>query len=177
MVHDAKQDEPAIAAYAEAIRLDPSYALALAAQSPALTDYADSYATGSAIRASYESGQADARLAIARAPALADGYVALANVLESESLDFAQAAKEYQRAVSLAPGNAQVAWRLGRDYQAARASCEGTQPLADAAGSYFGIQVCLAITCEKLGRLGLLAAGARRPAPQTAHCALGHFWP
>jgi serine/threonine-protein kinase len=226
MVHDAKDDEAAIAAYAEAIRLDPSYALALAAQSLALTDYADNYATGSAIRASYEGAQADARLAISRAPALADGYVALANVLESESLDFAQAAKEYQRAVSLAPGSAQVAFRYGYfavlmghtddgfaairravqldplnpaahrllsfalrmshryeeaveaaqgslaldahnpgalttlglayyalgDYQGARASCERTQPLPDAAGSYFGIQVCLAISYEKLGR-------------------------
>jgi TolB-like protein/Tfp pilus assembly protein PilF/predicted Ser/Thr protein kinase len=226
MVHDAKDDEAAIAAYAKAIRLDSGYALALAAQSLALTDYADNYATGSAIRESYESAQTDARLAIARAPALADGYVALANVLESESLDFAQAAKEYQRAVALAPGNAQVAFRYGHfavlmghtddgfaatrravqldplnpavhrllsfalrmlhryeeaveaaqgslaldahnpgalttlglayyalgDYQGARASCERTQPLADAAGSYSGIQVCLAIIYEKLGR-------------------------
>jgi serine/threonine-protein kinase len=226
MAHDAKGDEAAIAAYAEAIRLDSGYALALAAQSLALTDYADNYATGSAIRASYESAQADARLAIAQAPTLADGYVALANVLESESLDFAQAAKEYQRALSLATGNAQVGSRFGRfavlmghtdagfaairrateldplnpaayrllsfalrmthryeealeaaqgslaldahnagalttrglayyalgDYQGARASCEGTQPPADASESYFGIQVCLAITYEKLGR-------------------------
>jgi tetratricopeptide (TPR) repeat protein len=226
MVHDAKDDEAAIAAYTEAIRLDPNYALALAAQSLALTDYADYYATGSAIRENYASAQTAARLAIARAPALADGYVALAKVLEGETLDFAQAAKEYERAVSLAPGNAQVAYRYGHfavlmghtddgfaairraaqldplnpvvhrlvsfalrmshryeeaveaargaltldahnpgvlttlglaynalgDYQAARASCERTQPRADAAGSYSGIRVCLAISYEKLGR-------------------------
>jgi len=226
MVHDAQDDEAAIAAYAEAVRLDPSYALALAAQSLALTDYADNYATGSAIRASYESAQDAARLSIARAPALADGYVALANVLESESLDFAQAAKEYQRGVSLAPGDAQVAYRYGYfavlmghtddgfaaihravrldplnpavhrllsfalrmshryeeavaaaqaslaldahnpgalttlglayyalgDYQGARAACERTQPLAGAGKGYFGIQVCLTLSYEKLGR-------------------------
>jgi serine/threonine protein kinase/Tfp pilus assembly protein PilF len=226
MSHDAKDHEAAIAAYAEAIRLDPSYALALAAQSLVLTDYADFYATGSAIHESYERAQTNARLAIARAPALADGYLALARVLESESLDFAQAAKEYQRAMSLAPGNAQVVYEYGRfavlmghtddgfaatrraeqldplnsrahrlvslafrmlhryeeaveaaqaalaldannpgvlttlgmayyalgSYQAARDSCERVRPPAGAAGSYFGIQVCLAISYGKLGQ-------------------------
>jgi TolB-like protein/DNA-binding winged helix-turn-helix (wHTH) protein len=113
MAHDAKDAQAAIAAYAEAIRFDPSYARAYAARSLALTDYADNYATGPAIHASYETAQTDARLAIARAPALADGHLALANVLESESLDFIHAAEEYQRAVSLAPGNAEVARRYG----------------------------------------------------------------
>jgi serine/threonine protein kinase/Tfp pilus assembly protein PilF len=226
MMHDAKDIEATIAAYTEAIRLDPSYALALAARSLALTDYADYYATGPAIRASYESAQTDARRAIARAPALAEGHLALAYVLESESLDFTHAAEEYQRAVSLAPGDAQVARRYGffaaamghadagfaatrravqldplnpaahrllsfvlriarryedaiaaaqgalaldadhpgahadrglayyalGDYQGARASCEATRPRADAAGSNSTVQVCLAITYEKLGR-------------------------
>jgi eukaryotic-like serine/threonine-protein kinase len=226
MVHQATDDEGAIAAYAEAIRLDPRYALARAARSVALTDYAENYATGSAIPASYKSARTDARLAIAGAPALGDGYLALAWLLEGESLDFAHAAEEYQRAVSLAPGNAQVArryahfavlmghteagfaaarravqldplnpamhrllsfiLRLARryeeaieaaqgalaldaddpralttrglayyalgDYQGARASCEGTQPRAEPAGSTFGIQLCLAITYDKLGR-------------------------
>jgi serine/threonine-protein kinase len=226
MVHDAKDDEAAITAYAEAIRLDPSYALARAARSLALTDYADNYAIGSAIHSSYQTAQSDARLAIARAPALANGHLALASVFESESLDFTHAAEEYQRAVSLAPGNAEVARRYGRfavfmghtdagfeaarravqldplnpgmhrllsfvlrmmrhyeeaveaaqgalaldadnpralttrglayyalgDYQRARESCEGTPYRADPAGSTYGIQVCLAITYEKLGR-------------------------
>jgi TolB-like protein/DNA-binding winged helix-turn-helix (wHTH) protein len=113
MAHDAKDAQAAIAAYADAIRFDPNYALAYAARSLALTDYADNYATGPAIHASYETAQTDARLAIARAPALADGHLALANVLESESLDFIHAAEEYQRAVSLAPGSAEVARRYG----------------------------------------------------------------
>jgi TolB-like protein/Tfp pilus assembly protein PilF/predicted Ser/Thr protein kinase len=226
MAHNAKDSAATIAAYAEAIRLDPGYALALAARSLELTDYADNYATGSEIRASYERAQTDARLAIARAPALADGYVARANALASESLDFAQAAKEFQRAVLLSPGNAQVAFRYGQyailmghtddgfaairravrldplnpavhrllsfalrvshsyqeaigaaraalaldadnpgvlttaglnyyavgDYQAARASCERTRPLANPSETFSGIQVCLAITYEKLGR-------------------------
>ena len=226
MVHDARDIEAAIAAYAEAVRLDPNYALARAARSVALNDYADNFATGPAIRASYKSAQTDARLAIARAPALPDGYVALANVLVSESFDFTHAAEQYERAVSLAPGNAQAARRYGNfavlmghtdaglaatrravqldplnpavhrllsfalrmarryqeaieaaqgalaldadnpgvlttlgmayyalgDYESARAACDGTRPRANPAGSYYGIQVCLAITYEKLGR-------------------------
>jgi tetratricopeptide (TPR) repeat protein len=226
MVHDARDDESAIAAYAEAIRLDPGYSLALAAQSLALTDYADFYATGTAIRDSYDRAQTDAQLAISRAPALAEGYLAHARVLESESLDFSQAAGEYQHAVSLAPGNAQVAYEYGRfavlmghtedgsaaihraalldplnprahrlaslasrmshryeeavsaaqralaldahnpgvlttlgmayyalgDYQGARATCERTQLPASAVVSYFGIQLCLALSYDKLGR-------------------------
>ena len=65
MAHDAKDAQAAIAAYAEAIRFDPGYALAYAARSLALTDYADYYASGPAILASYETAQTDARLAIA----------------------------------------------------------------------------------------------------------------
>lgn len=113
LAHDAHDNQAAIAAYSEAIGLDPSYAIALAARSLALTDYADNYATGSAIAESYQRAQNDARLAIARAPALADGHVALANVLESDSLDFTEAATEYKRAVVLAPGSAQAAYRYG----------------------------------------------------------------
>jgi len=114
MAHNARESAAAIAAYTEAIRLDPGYALALAARSLELTDYGDNYARGSEIRVSYDAAQTDARLAIARAPALADGYVARANALASESLDFEQAAKEFQHAVLLAPGNAQVAFRYGQ---------------------------------------------------------------
>jgi serine/threonine protein kinase/Tfp pilus assembly protein PilF len=113
MVHDAQDEEAAIAAYAEAIRLDPNYAIARAARSLALTDYANNYATGAAISASYETAKSDAQLAVARTPALADGYMALANVLESESLDLTHAAEHYERAVSLAPGSAEVARRYG----------------------------------------------------------------
>jgi tetratricopeptide (TPR) repeat protein len=113
MVHNAQDEEAAIAVYAEAIGLDPNYAIARAARSLALSDYANNYATGAAISASYKTAKSDAELAIARTPALADGYMALATVLESESLDLAHAAEHLERAMSLAPGSAEVARRYG----------------------------------------------------------------
>lgn len=226
MVHDAGDVEAAIAAYTEAVHLDPDYVLARAARSIALIEYAGNYATGPAVHSSYQTAQSDAQAAIARAPALADGYLALASVQESESLDFARAAELYARAMSLAPGSAEVARRYGHfavlmghndaglaairhavqldplnptahrllslalrmarryeeaieagrgalaldatnpgvlttiglayyalgDYQRARDTCEGARPPAHPAGSYHGIQVCLAIADEKLGR-------------------------
>jgi TolB-like protein/Tfp pilus assembly protein PilF len=113
MVHNAQDEEAAIAVYAEAIGLDPNYAIARAARSLALTDYANNYATGATISASYETAKSDAQLAIARAPALGDGYLALASLLESESLDLTHAAEHFERARALAPGSAEVARRYG----------------------------------------------------------------
>jgi tetratricopeptide (TPR) repeat protein len=64
---DPARDLPtAIAEYAEAIRLDPDYALAFAGQSQALSGYAGELATGAAIRRGFEKAEADARRAIAR---------------------------------------------------------------------------------------------------------------
>ena len=86
--HDAAKDiPPAIAAYTEAIRLDPNFALAFAGRSVALTTYAAEVVTAAAIREGYEAvregyekAESDARRAIALAPELAQAHVALASV-------------------------------------------------------------------------------------------------
>jgi TolB-like protein/DNA-binding winged helix-turn-helix (wHTH) protein/Tfp pilus assembly protein PilF len=104
--------QTAIAAYTEAIRLDPNYALAFAGRASALTEYAG-FATGAAIGDSLERAQADAREALYLAPELAEGQLALARYF-SNSLDFARAGEAFQRALSLAPGNAQVLGSSGR---------------------------------------------------------------
>jgi TolB-like protein/DNA-binding winged helix-turn-helix (wHTH) protein/Flp pilus assembly protein TadD len=104
--------QSAIAAYTEAIRLDPSYALAFAGRASALTEYAG-FATGAAIGDSLERAQADAREALYLAPELAEGHLALARYF-SGSLDFSRAGEAFQRALSLAPGNAQVLASSGR---------------------------------------------------------------
>jgi TolB-like protein/Flp pilus assembly protein TadD len=106
--------QSSIEAYTEAIRLDPNYALAFAARSRVLSAYAADSATGAAIREGYDKARADARQAIALAPELAEGYSALANLLERASLDFAQANEAYEHALTLAPGNAEVLDSYGR---------------------------------------------------------------
>jgi TolB-like protein/cytochrome c-type biogenesis protein CcmH/NrfG len=112
--HDGNDLQTAIAAYAAAIRLDPSYALAFAGRSSAYTGYAIQFATGAAIREGFEKAQADARKAIGLAPELAEGHLALGLFLQLGSLDFAQANRSFEHALALAPGNAQVLRESGR---------------------------------------------------------------
>ena len=104
---DAKDLPAAIAAYTEAIRLDPHYALAFAARSIALSTAAAEAETAAAVREGYDKAQADARQALVLAPDLAQAHLALAFVSEG-TLDFTQASEEYERALALAPGNAEV---------------------------------------------------------------------
>jgi tetratricopeptide (TPR) repeat protein len=59
----------------------------------------------------FNKAKADAYKAISLAPDLAEGHLALADVL-AILLDFTRATEEYEHAVALAPGNAQVL----RDY-------------------------------------------------------------
>jgi len=106
-IHEAKDLPTAIAAYTEAIRLDPRYALAFAGRAIAIADYAALAATGAETREGFEKAQADARQAIGLAPDLAEAHLASGFVSEY-ALDFTQATDAYQRALALAPGNAVV---------------------------------------------------------------------
>jgi TolB-like protein/Tfp pilus assembly protein PilF len=118
--HENKDRLLAIAAYTEAIGLDRNYALAFANRSIALSGYA-AQASGPVVRESFDKAQSDARTAIALAPDLAEGHLALADYLENGALDFTRANEESERALALAPGNALVlriygisAVRIGR---------------------------------------------------------------
>jgi TolB-like protein/Tfp pilus assembly protein PilF len=104
---DTKHLPAAIAAYTEAIRLDPHYALAFAARSIALATVAEVAETVAAVREGFDKAQADARQALILAPDLAQAHLALAVVLET-TLDFTHANEAYERALALAPGNAEV---------------------------------------------------------------------
>jgi TolB-like protein/Tfp pilus assembly protein PilF len=101
-----KDLKAAIATYAEATRLDPNYALAFATRSLTLSNYATTSSEG--VRESFDQAQQDALKAIALAPDLAVGHVALAVYFELGALDFARATNEYERALSLAPGDVLV---------------------------------------------------------------------
>jgi TolB-like protein/tetratricopeptide (TPR) repeat protein len=106
--HELENLPAAIAAYTEAIRLDPHYALAIAGRSIVLSYGAAEAANPVATREGFDKAQADAEKAIALAPDLAQAHLALATVLELGTLDFTRASEEYERALALAPGNAQV---------------------------------------------------------------------
>jgi TolB-like protein/tetratricopeptide (TPR) repeat protein len=103
--HDANDLPIAIAAYTEAIHLDPHYALAFAARSTSFLGVASE--GGEAEAENFERARADARQAVALAPDLAQAHLALGGVSEA-TLNFTQASESYGRALALAPGNAQV---------------------------------------------------------------------
>ncbi len=106
--HEVEGLPAAIAAYTEAIRLDPNYALAFASRSIAFSYGAAEAATPAAAREGFDKARTDAQRAVALTPDLAQAHLALATVLELGALDFTRASEEYERALALAPGNAQV---------------------------------------------------------------------
>jgi eukaryotic-like serine/threonine-protein kinase len=116
-LRDTKDLPAAIAAYTEAIRLDPYYALAFAGRSIALSIAASEAETAAAARDGFGKAQADAREALALAPDLAQAHLAL-GLVSVGTLDFTQAREAYERALALAPGNADILRRSG--YFAAR---------------------------------------------------------
>jgi TolB-like protein len=71
--------QSAIDAYTGAIRADPNYALAYAGRSLAFADFARALVSGPDAGDYLNKAQRDARKAIALAPDLADGHLALAN--------------------------------------------------------------------------------------------------
>jgi serine/threonine-protein kinase len=113
-VRNAKESQGVLAGFTEAIRLDPDYAVSYADRSIALVAFATQWAvTASAVRIALDKALADARKAVALAPNLGEGHLALA-VVYSALREFTPALEEYERALALAPGNVRVL----RDYGA-----------------------------------------------------------
>jgi TolB-like protein len=106
--HEAKDVETAIAEYSEAIRLDPNYARAFVARSIAIGELDGWWTTTDATgERPWDRARADASTAIALAPELGEGHMALAEGFIA-ALDYTRANEEYEHAVALASGNAQV---------------------------------------------------------------------
>ncbi len=110
---DATSYQTAVTGYTDAVRLDPNYALALAGRSFVESLYASQAAVGPAVRESFEKALADGRAAVALAPELADGHLALAFYFANGALDFRQASPEFERARALAPGKASILGTYG----------------------------------------------------------------
>ena len=103
-----KDVQAAIAGYTEAIRLDPEYALAYADRSLAYNTFGRNFTTDPGGRRDYfNKARVDARKAIALAQNLAQAHLALASLFES-SLEFIHASQEFERALALEPGEAQL---------------------------------------------------------------------
>jgi TolB-like protein/cytochrome c-type biogenesis protein CcmH/NrfG len=101
--------QAAIAAYTEAIRLDPDYALAYSGRS--IAQFAEAFRTG--VRAGLlDRARSDALKTIALAPALGEGHIALAGV-HVMRLEYEAASEEYKTALALAPGDARVLRNCG----------------------------------------------------------------
>jgi TolB-like protein len=107
--NDERGYQEAVTKYTKAINLDNNYALAFAGRSRALLEVAENAPTGDLL----DRALLDARRAIALAPELASGHLALAGYYES-SLDIAHTHEEIERAVALAPGEAEVLLQYGR---------------------------------------------------------------
>jgi TolB-like protein/tetratricopeptide (TPR) repeat protein len=103
---EEKNLKASIDAYTEAIRLDPNYALAFAGRSLALSAYAFTSLGPTYLRI-IQRMEPDARRALALAPNLAEGHLALGIFLR-HSIDFSRANEEYERAFLLAPGDALI---------------------------------------------------------------------
>ena len=104
---NARDAQAVIAGYEEAVRLDPNFALAYAGLSIALNADAAIFSHGPAASDSRLRARAPAFKAVALAPELADGHLALFFV-QATLLDFARAKEEIDRAMALAPGNARI---------------------------------------------------------------------
>jgi TolB-like protein/Tfp pilus assembly protein PilF len=109
--HEGTDLRTAVAAYTDAIQLDPMYALAYVGRSRALSELASWWIDDREAVEVYAEARADARRAVALAPNLGEAHLVLANSLD-EQLDFTGASAEHERALALAPGSALVL----RDY-------------------------------------------------------------
>jgi TolB-like protein len=104
----AKDYLNAAAAYTDAIRLDPNYALAFAGRSFVQSLYASQNASRPLVRQYFDKALADARQAITLAPNLAEGHLALGFYLANGALDLNQALGEFERARELGHGAANI---------------------------------------------------------------------
>ena len=112
--HTAQDLQAAIAAFSEAIRLDPDYALALAGRSRAITGYTGELRAEAAKRENGDTALNDARRAIALAPGAGRRPPKCWVCFSTGTADYPRALEEYERAAALAPGSAQVLREYGR---------------------------------------------------------------
>ncbi|GAC1627755.1 MAG: adenylate/guanylate cyclase domain-containing protein [Nevskia sp.] len=110
--NDRENWRQAIRYYDEAIRLDPSYAMAYAKRGITWGHLAGNYLAGQEARDAYAAARMAAQQAMALAPDLAEAHDALGWVLMIADLDVMGAEAELRRAAMLAPTEAPPKHRL-----------------------------------------------------------------
>lgn len=101
-------DRAALKQFDAAIAADPAYAAAHAMRSTMLAAVANAAARADAVRQLFEAAIAAAQRAIALAPDLARGHLALGFALNNGRLQTRQARNHYRRASELAGGDADI---------------------------------------------------------------------
>ncbi|WP_296679569.1 TIR domain-containing protein [Novosphingobium sp.] len=101
-------DRGALAAYDEAIAIDPRFALAHAARARALVVIASTYGSGAEIGRLQGLAREAANTAVRLAPDMAEGQFALGFFLSNAMMDQKGAALPFQRSVELGFGNADI---------------------------------------------------------------------
>ncbi len=131
-------DRGALAAFEEAITLDPKYAAAHAARSRSLAAIANVYARADQLTGLYDAAIAEAKTAVSLAPDLAAAHLALGFSTLNGRLDFKAARQPYDRAYDLGRGDADIlvlcaffAYKTGRidEARSAIARAETLDPL------------------------------------------------
>lgn len=102
----------ALAAFDEAIALDPAYGLAHAKKARALVAAASQMA-GAEARDAYAAADAAVAAAMRLAPEAASTRIARGWLLMTRDLDWRGAQAEFERAVQVAPGDADALYQLG----------------------------------------------------------------
>jgi TolB-like protein/Tfp pilus assembly protein PilF len=100
-----------IAAFDEAIRLDPTFAKAYTSKALAENGFAEYYGVGPEIRDHVQRARSAAETALKLAPDLGEAHSALARVLADGFLEFRGALAEHERALSLSPNDPSVLLR------------------------------------------------------------------
>ncbi len=145
----------------EAVRLDPTYALAYAKLSQAWRQYGASFATGNAEKA-YEEARVAAEKAASLAPDLVEVRKAIGWISMTPGLDFRAAEKEFRRALELSPGDAGAKNALSYSLMAQGRLAEAEQTCREA----ISLDPLVTILWYNLGRLAV-AAGRYQDAEES----------
>jgi TolB-like protein/DNA-binding winged helix-turn-helix (wHTH) protein/tetratricopeptide (TPR) repeat protein len=132
---DADANRRAVAAFNQAIAIDPDYALAFAHRARALA-FIGTFGNSSDVDYSHRVMAAalqDAQHAVDLAPELGAAHADLAFVLQAGLTDLGRAETEYRRAIALAPGDATVLMNYGRFQLEAGRVQEGIDAAQEAA--------------------------------------------